>query len=48
MKDQFSNQHTETDLQQLRTWLRGEVRMTRAIPVTCGMLLLVVAGVALD
>jgi hypothetical protein len=39
---------TRSDLQRVRTWLDGEVRVSRKLLVAGAVLILVLAGVALD
>lgn len=47
-QNQNATQHPKTDLMRLQTWLSGEVRVSRAVLAAGGVLLLIVAGVALD
>lgn len=42
------NDQPRTDLMRLRDWLSGEVRISRAVLVAGGVLLLALAGIALD
>ena len=42
------NDHQQTELQRVGEWLSGEVRVSRKLLVTGGILLLVLFGIALD
>jgi hypothetical protein len=42
------NEQKQTDLERARTWLSGDVRVSRKALVLGGVIMLVLLGVALD